>query len=213
MKETLVLLSTFIFSISSCQNNSTKRKEFEGKITYEVYVRSKTNKISTDDLQKIYGTRMTKYFKDGNFRMDYNGEDIKTIYFLKNDNTEFDLRNGIDTLFATTYDQEDRKLTKSTFDKSETIIVSRKCNLLIHQIENTTNYYWYDPSIYIDPKNYVNSKFSFTNIYFEQSKSPWLKYKYDGENIEINYTAIEISKEEINKNLFELPALPMSYYR
>ncbi|WP_291138613.1 hypothetical protein [Flavobacterium sp. UBA7663] len=146
---------------------------------------------------------MIKYFKNGNFRMDYNGEDIKTIFFLRKENTEFDLRNGIDTLFATSYNEEERKLIKSTLEKSEIIIANRKCHMLVHQMENTRNSYWYDPSIFIDPKNYENSKFSFTDKYFEQTKSPWLKYTYDGVNIQINYTAIEIIVEELNDNLWQ----------
>jgi hypothetical protein len=215
MKLFALLLSILIFANSSCQKKNTEnnKKEFEGKITYEISVVSKTNAISTQDLQKLYGTRMTKYFKDGNFKMSYNGKDIKTIYFIKNENKEFDYRDGIDTLFVTPYNDENRKLINSKFDKSEKIILNRKCKLLIHELENTKNYYWYDPSLYINPENYKDSKFSFTDVYFEQTKAPWLKYKYDGENIIINYTAILISEEKLNDNIFYLPNLPKSYYR
>lgn len=215
MKSVTLLLLIFIFANSSCQqkNIENNKKEFEGKITYEISVVSKTNTISTQDLQKLYGTRMTKYFKKGNFKMSYNGEDIKTIYFIKNENKEYDYRNGIDTLFVTPYNDESRKLINSKFDKSEKIILNRKCKLLIHELENTKNYYWYDPSLYINPENYKDSKFSFTDIYFEQAEAPWLKYKYDGENIIINYTAIQISEEKLDDNIFYLPDLPKSYYR
>ncbi len=213
MKSITLLLLIFIFTNSSCQKKAkNNKKEFEGKITYEVSVVSKTNAISTQDLQKLYGTRMTKYFKEGNFKMSYNGENIKTIYFIKNENKEFDYKNGIDTLFVTPYSDENRKLINSKFDKSEKIILNRKCKLLIHELENTKNYYWYDPSLYINPQYYKDSKFSFTNIYFEQAKALWLKYKYDGENIVINYTAIKISEEKLDDNIFYLPDLPKSYY-
>lgn len=59
-----------IFATSSCQkkNIENNKNEFEGKITYEVSVVSKTNNISTQNLQKLYGTRMIKYFKNGNFK-------------------------------------------------------------------------------------------------------------------------------------------------
>lgn len=143
--------------------------------------------------------------------MKYNGKDINTIYFIKNDNKEYDYRTGIDTLFVTPYDDEKRKLIQSVFDKSETKILNRKCKLLIHQMENTSNYYWYDPSLYINPKNFEKSKFSFTNIYFEQAKSPWLKYKYVGKNFTITYTAIKINEEKLDESIFTLPNLPKNY--
>lgn len=213
MKSITLLLLIFVFSNSSCQKKPENNKEeFEGKITYEISVVSKTNAISTQDLQKLYGTRMTKYFKEGNFKMSYNGEGIKTIYFIKHENKEFDYKNGIDTLFVTPYNDENRKLINSKFDNSEKIILNRKCKLLIHELENTKNYYWYAPSLYINPENYKDSKFSFTDIYFKQAKAPWLKYKYDGENIVINYTAIKISEEKLDDNIFYLPDLPKSYY-
>ncbi|KQX15812.1 hypothetical protein [Flavobacterium sp. Root420] len=214
MKSLTLFLSILIFATSSCQkkNIENNKNEFEGKITYEISVVSKTNNISTEDLQKIYGTRMTKYFKEGNFKMSYNGEDIKTIYFIKNDNKEYDYRNGIDTLFVTPYNNESRQLINSKFEKSEKIILNRKCKLLIHELEDTKNSYWYDPSLYINPENYKDSKFSFTDLYFEQAKAPWLKYKYDGKNIAITYTAIQISEEKLDNNTFHLPDLPKIYY-
>jgi len=214
MKSIILLLSILIFATSSCQkkNIENNKNEFEGKITYEVSVVSKTNNISTQNLQKLYGTRMIKYFKNGNFKMSYNGEDINTVYFIKNENREYDYINSIDTLFITPYNEEKRKLLNSKFDNSEKIILNRKCKLLIHEMENTKNYYWYDPSLYINPQNYKHSKFSFTDIYFKQAKAPWLKYKYDGENITINYTAIEISEEKLDDSIFSLPNLPKSYY-
>jgi len=214
MKSIITFLSIFIFAISSCQKKNTKnnKNEFEGKITYEVSVVSKTNNISTQNLQKLYGTKMIKYFKNGNFKMSYNGEDINTVYFIRNENKEYDYINSIDTLFITPYNEEKRTLLNSKFDNSEKIILDRKCNLLIHELEDTKNFYWYDPSLYINPENYKNSKFSFTDIYFEQAKSPWLKYIYAGKNITITYTAIQITEEKLDDTIFNLPDLPKSYY-
>ena len=60
---TFIILT--IFSNFSCQRSvKPNKKEFEGKITYEISVISKTNEITTEELQKIYGTKMTKYFKE-----------------------------------------------------------------------------------------------------------------------------------------------------
>ena len=209
---TFIILT--IFSNFSCQRSvKPNKKEFEGKITYEISVISKTNEITTEELQKIYGTKMTKYFKGGNFKMEYNGEDIQEIYYLQKENSEFDIRKGIDSLFVTSYETENRKLQKSIFEKSEIIILNKKCNLLIHETENIKNFYWYNHSLFINPENYKESKFGFTNIYYEQTSSAWLKFKFQGENIEINYTAISIEEEKVDNSKFNLPQLPKSYYR
>jgi hypothetical protein len=208
-----IALSLFsFFSFIAIDNYFPVQKEFEGTITYDVKVESKTPNISSEELQELYGTTMTKYFKDGNFKMVYNGKDINTIYFINKDNNEYDYRNGIDTLFVTSYDTAIRKLTSSTVGEGETIL-NRKCKSLIHQTDSTANYYWYDPSLYINPKNFEKSLYSFTDVYFEQAKSPWLKFKYDGENLRITYTAVKIKEENLKDNIFTLPNLPLAYYR
>lgn len=202
-----------IFAFLSFEEFIPVQKEFEGTITYQIKVESKTSNISSEELQKLYGTTAVKYFKDGNFKMMYNGTDINTIYFIKKDNKEYDYRNGMDTLFVTLYDKEDRKLIESIFDRTTTIILNRKCNLLIHQLDGTANYYWYDPSLYVNPKNFEKSIFSFTNLYFKQAKSPWLKYKFEGNSLRITYTAVKINEEDLNDSIFKLPDLPKGYYR
>ena len=214
MKLLFTIITLILFNNVSFQKRENfKDKEFEGKIVYEVSIKSKTDKISTKDLQNIYGTKMTKYFKNGNFKMEYNGEQVQDIYYLKKENKEFDLRKGIDTLFITSYSTENRKLIKSTSKESEIVILNKKCKLLIHEIGNVKNYYWYNQSLFINPENYKDTNFSFINVYYKQTKAPWLKYKYEGENFEINYTAISISEEKLDGKLFNLPNFPKSYIR
>jgi hypothetical protein len=202
----VLLLGTSCFEKTNSQ--LTEKKEFEGKIIYEVSVESKMKDFTSKELQEIYGTKMTKFFKSGNFKMSFNGKDINTIFYLNDENKEYNYRNGIDTLFVTSYDNETRKLISAEFQKEKQKILNRECKFLIHDMGKTKNYYWFDPAIYMNPKNYEKCKFSFADKYFKQAKSPWLKYIYSGENFTLTYTAIEIIEERIEDSVFVFPEFP-----
>jgi hypothetical protein len=73
---------------------------------------------------------------------------------------------------------------------------------------DTKNYYWFDPTIYINPNSFKKHKFGYVNIYYEKAQSPWLKYKYEGTSFNLIHTAIEINEKKLNDKIFELPNLP-----
>ncbi len=186
----------------------TSKNEFEGQIEYLIDVKSKTENISTEKLKSIYGTKMIMYFKDGNYKMSYNGKELIAIYYLNKTNKQYTNRYGIDSLEVYNMNIENRKLINSNFENTKEKILNRKCELLINELDQTKNYYWFDKKLYLNPSKFENHKFSFINLYFEKAKSPWLKHKYEGTNIEISYTATKITSKKIDEKIFNLPNLP-----
>ena len=203
-----VVLLIFGFSLNYFKTKSTK-KDFEGKIEYSIDVRSKNESVvTTEKLKAIYGSKMIMYFKEGNYKMCYFGEELIAIYYLNRTNSQYTNRNGIDSLEVYNMNDEVRKLLNSKFEKTNEKVLNRKCELLINELKKTKNYYWFDKNLYTNPENFEKHKFSFINIYYEKAKSPWLKHKYEGTNIELTYTAVKIDESKISTDIFKLPNLP-----
>lgn len=212
-----VLILTFLIAIliscgSTVSENNDNKKEFEGVIKYYITAESKTPNLSTSLLQQLYGDTMTFYIKKGNYKMAYNGTDIRNIFYVSKINKEYTLRNNIDTLFVSSGDTETRQLVNTTFEQGIERIMNRECNKIINDLGNTKNNYWFDPTIYINPDHFKNHKFSYLNIYYDKAKSPWLKYKYEGSSFNLTYTAIELNERAVNDTTFKLPKLPVKTF-
>jgi hypothetical protein len=211
-KKNIVIYISIIFLIITfgfAKMELNKDKEsFEGTIKYLISVESKTKNIKTEELQNIFGDTMVFKIQNDNYRLSYNGSDIKDVYYIGKKNMEYALRKNIDTLFISFCDKEDRKMISSKLSAKNEYILNRNCKMLLNDVGETKNYYWFDPKLYINPKNFKNHKFNFINFYYEKAKSPWLKYKYEGKSFNITYTAIEIKEEKIEEKTFELPKLP-----
>jgi hypothetical protein len=83
-----------------------------------------------------------------------------------------------------------------------------KCKMLVNDLGDVKNRYWFDRAIYIDPAHYEEHKFGFVNIYYAKAQSPWLRYVYEGQNFDIDYTAISIKQQTVGDGFFKLPNFP-----
>ncbi|MGZ4117713.1 MAG: hypothetical protein ACXVPY_09540, partial [Bacteroidia bacterium] len=159
-------------------------------------------------LKNSFGSEMILYRKNGNYKTSNNGNDLKNVYYLKSTNTEYTLRKKADTLYTLSFDKEDRVLKSSKIIDTTVIVAGRKCKIFETEIGDVKNLYYFDPSLYIDPENYKNCKFSYMNLYYEKTRSPWIKYEYHGKNFNYTYTATKIEEKELDNTIFELPKFP-----
>lgn len=184
------------------------KKEFIGTITYSIKIESKKPKVSSKELNSLYGDEMILDIKNGNYKMSFNGKDLKEIYYLKSLNTEYTLRRKEDTLYSVFFGKEDRILKSSKIIDTIIIIAQRQCKILINELEEVKNIYYYDPTLHLNPTNFKNYKFSYGNIYYENAKAPWLKYEFYGTSFNLVYIAMKIEEKELNDKIFDLPDLP-----
>ena len=102
---------------------------------------------------------MTLYIKNGNYRMSYSGKDVKDIYYINKDNNQYTLRHGIDTLYVGDCSMEEKHLKSTKIKENAEFILQRQCDLLINETEDWKTFYWFDPSLYINPDNFKNHEF------------------------------------------------------
>lgn len=184
------------------------KKEFEGVITYITTVESKTPDFTTAQLQEAYGNLMTLYYKNGNYKMVFNGDDIRLIYYLKEKNTMYTVRKGIDTLFTAPCDQETRTLFSSVYTAGAETILKKKCDLVVNDLGEMKNHYWFDPSLYVRPEHFSKYTLGFVNVYFEKAKSFWIKYWFEAPLLNVTHTAVSIKRTKIPDSTFDLPKFP-----
>ncbi len=184
------------------------KREFEGKIYYATTVLSKTEDFPTAALQDVYGDSMTLYYKNGNYKMVFNGKEVKEIYYLKEKNMQYTVRVGVDTLFYSLCENEFRTIVSSTYTANAGKVMKRKCNMIVNDLGDSKNYYWFDPAVYVNPANFSKHVFGYVNMYFEKAQAYWLKYKYEGVFFDLTHTATKIKKIKIEDQTFELPKFP-----
>lgn len=184
------------------------KKEFEGIITYSTVAESKTEDFTSEKLQSMYGDVMTIYYKNGNYKMVFTGQDIKEIYYLKAKNAQYAIRNGIDTMFVSDCSNEIRPLVSSTFTANAEKVLKRNCNLIVNDLGDAKNWYWFDPDLYVNPDNFKAHVFGFVSVYYEKAQAIWIKYKYEGVFFNLTHTAKKIKRTKVPDSVFELPKLP-----
>ncbi len=183
-------------------------KEFEGIITYKTVALSKTEDFSTEKLQKVYGDILTVYYKNGNYKMVYSGNEVKEIYYLKDKNKQYRTLFGSDTMLVSDCSNETRVLVETKITENAEKIMKRNCNLLVNDLGDSKSYYWYNSSVPVNPDHYKKHVFGYVNVYFEKAKSFWLKQKYECDFFDLTHTAIKIKKIKVADSVFTLPNLP-----
>jgi hypothetical protein len=151
---------------------------------------------------------MTLYYKNGNYRMAFNGNDIKDIYYIRSSNTQYAVRNGIDTLYVAPCGTESRTLLSSTYTANAEKILKKNCNLIVNNIGDAVNYYWFDPKIYVNPENFKQHVYGHVNVYFEKAQSFWIKYRFEAVYLTLTHTAINVKRTKVPDSVFKLPAFP-----
>lgn len=195
--------------IVSCGQTPTEDKEFEGVVIYKVEVVSKTPHATTETIQQFYGDKLTYYYKDGKYKMVYNGPLSPTIYYISKDNMQYTVQPQQDTLWSTDCSNEPLKLVSSTLlDKTEKIL-NTDCKVFENKLEGGLTYtYYFDPDRFINPTNFKDHQLGYVNTFYKKAKGLILKYQRQGISFDLTQTVMEIKLQDLDDKVFELPDLP-----
>jgi len=200
--KTVALASTVLLTTSFHGQHKDTSKEFEGIITYRVIVKSQT-KEKRNAWQKEYGTMIKFYYKNGNYRMEMNGNVTKTVIFKANTNTEYYIKMWgiIDSVECSS-----EKVTLKNIDDKATDkrILRRKVRLLEETFsDGAIHQYYYDPTIFINPIYWEKHHKAFLDTTFAISKSIFLKYTFQTYDYTLTYKAKNIKFTTLNDSLFD----------
>lgn len=202
-----ILILVFGCNTSAVKNEKDK-KEFEGKVTYLVRLKSLQEDVPTSFYQQSFGDTMVLWHKNGKTRNSFNGRDVADIYYDPETNMEYTLRKGIDTLYANSCAKAIDDLKASHEGEGTERILNRECKKFTNQVGEIKYHYWFDPGLYVDPGHYKDREFGYLNVYYERCRAICLKYYHEGVRFDMTYEAIRVEEMELPDSIFSLPDLP-----
>lgn len=205
----LFLSAPLLFACSS-----VKRPVFEGKITYRITVSSPTNSPFADSLQNQLGHKADFYYKNGDYRLDFNGKPFTKIIYKLSTNKQYCILSGKDTIFIDDCNKDERRLLKSYSETTNEQILEKDCEKFVIEMSKDTFLFYYSPDLYIPSQNFKKHQFCHFNTYYKYANAPYLKFVKLGRVFHITYEAIEIETKQIEDDMFSIPVdLPHSSFK
>lgn len=212
MPRTLLYICIAATACSTAPLADLEQEEFEGIIRYKITVRSKSEVMTSDQFQADFGRELTFYYKQGQCRMSFGGEDLQEVWYNPTNLTEYTLRKGIDSLFTGKVDTVLAELEYVDENDGEETLLGLSCNCVSIETNKYTRRLCYSPSLYLDPTHFAKYTAANYDRYYAIAHSPFLKQEYIGKSFEYTYTVAAIEPGPLDDSLFELPHLPLTKF-
>lgn len=204
-----LLIFVCISFLTQCKNSDSNKKEFEGVVIYSLNVKSKIPNVDSREIQRNFGNAMIYTYKNGNYKMEFNGPDSPTIYYLAKNNHQYTIFPDGDTLWTSDCTLEPSKLLRFEVKKKKVNILGTDCQMIESELEGDLKYtYFFDPKRYVNPEHFKNHKMGYVNQFYKSGKGLILQYKREGNSFDLMQTAVKVEEKEIDPQVFNLPGLP-----
>jgi len=170
--------------------------------------RIKTDKVTPEYMDKIFGKTADLYFKEGNYLEIYDGGFMLEQLFRKSDNKYYIKKNASDSLFWYDCGKPGQKMLKSEINPKKETILGILCDEYITYYDNkTVTFYYNSDTLQIDPDWY--SKFTLTNknINAHRMKAMYLKFKIEYPDFLFIVTATSINPGIIEDKTFDIKSV------
>jgi hypothetical protein len=183
------------------------QKYFEGSIEYAYEAKVKSKKIDFSRLQKAVGKGSTLYFKEGNFRHDYDGGVLEFDLYNRRENKLYTKKRGSDTIYWYDCSKKGESIKDVRISKQKTEVLQMLCDqLTIQYSDHSVVEYYNSDSIRVDPAWFAEFKRGDQFKIDAIEKSIFLQSERDYPAFSVISTATRIKKQALNTNVFEVPA-------
>jgi len=179
---------------------------FEGQITYTITFQTKGNPKEYSAMKDVFGDTVVVTFSEGNYAMEYIDGRIEYIKYLR-DNYQYRKMIWLDTLYFNDASLEKSTLFSATKSKTDEQILGRDVDVVTIITDNFKKFYYYDSTLYMNPKYFSKHNFGYENKYYELAQSPYLYTEIIYDELKVIFRAIKIEEKEIPKEFFVLPDL------
>ena len=211
------VLKFFFFFLISFHLIAQSKSSFEGEITYKIEIELKESipKKYLEYFHQKFGDTMISYHsKKGNIKRVYKGTNVSGFDFQLYDvetNNYYSKDRKQDTIHYFDASTNILKLVnKERSNNTNVTILGEDCSLVSYSVIDSKNnqeaniIFYFGAKYYINPDLYRRWNDFFTNDFFENSKSPYLKYTLEDKYFTLTLTAINIEEKNLNQNLFIL---------
>lgn len=185
-----------------CYMNSHSQS-FEGMLVYSVSYESKSTYITSDQLNRLMGTKYWYAIKGGNYKSVFNGNFIKLQIYRSDENRNYSLTAKSDILYYEDYSENKDKALSYEIKKNQDTIMGVPCNLIIVKAEKSKTSYYFNSSYKVNPELFKGHNYG--NWYYIVSKTKALPLKTITETEQFIMTSIatEVKPMQLNDDVFE----------
>lgn len=187
----------------------SQKKDFEGRLTYEVTTRSKSKDYDDNFYKLLFaanGDRLVVTIKDGMIKQSIGLSDA--WYMGKAKRLYIKFRN-IDTLYFRDYSSDTSKVTDIIKSDSVSIIQGFPCKSITLKTESSTSRILYTDSLQLNTEYEKDNTLGNSNILIREiGTAMWLYHKIDYKGASITDSCLHVDQSPVDDQLFNLPALP-----
>jgi hypothetical protein len=183
---------------------------FQGKLIYQVAVKSKVDDLSDKDAHKVLtiGDVLTVTMKDGNYKF---STEYADTYVIKNDRKEYIKFRKIDTVFYLDFDSDTADVTGIIRNNAVVSIGGHPCKGITIETSKLARQYFYSTQWYTDPEDDRHNTIAQADVYAHETGGAlklWIRtdYPYATETD----SCVGIERQPVNDRIFRLPDLPIS---
>lgn len=181
-------------------------QSFEGKIVYSNVYISKTPSVTDDQFKSMMGSVMEYYIKEGDYKSVVNGSFFQWQIYVSKDNKLYSKFANSDTLLWNDGATNIFEVVKSEINRGVTEVLGYNCDELILTCKTGVQKYYFNTSLAIDPKLFINHKYANWFEFVSRSNSLPLKSVIEVDQVSVESIATEITPMKLEKAFFELPA-------
>ena len=179
---------------------------FEGEITYKFTFKSEQLKDPNILLTPIFGNGSTLYFKEGNYRHEYESGTMEFDLYNKSDNKMYQKKRNNDTIYWVDCGNGANTIQDTLFYSKTDTILGIICDRLTLQYKEESEIHYYNSdSICINPDWFKNYKLNDEYLIDRKEKSIYLKSEHLFKYFTLIETATKISREKIDIEKFKIP--------
>jgi len=207
----------FLLLIAGCaanQNSSKSEDYFEGKIVFKKVVHSNMENISDEELQKIFGEKVVKYYKNGNSYLittNENNDIVEERLLLNEKGIKFITTSNRDSTIWYTCKKDKNIIDNSKISKGKpNELLGYKCETIIvenssESLDSNVKYIYYFSKKF---PLYPNINPACQDTIDRMTNSMILGWEIIGyPTADIKYIPISISEEKLNDSIFKLSSV------
>ncbi|MET4083193.1 hypothetical protein ABIB40_003162 [Pedobacter sp. UYP30] len=199
MTKILPFLLVALFAISGYAQT------FEGKIVYRNAYKSKTPKMTNEQLTTMMGSAQEYFIKNGDYKSVTNGLFINWQLYVNKDNKLYSKLKSSETLIWNDASINTDKILKTEIHKNVMKILGYPCDELILTCKSGIQKYYFNKNLSVNPKLYIHHKFGNWYDVLSRSNSLLLKVIVETDQFSFVSVATGIKKMKLDESFFDLP--------
>ena len=202
----IIMTKTIIVFLATLIALTSFGQTFEGKIVYKNTYKSKMPNVTDEQFTTMMGSKQEYFIKNGDYKSVANGSFFQWQLYVNKDNKLYTKMANSETLLWNDGAINPDEILKAEVNIGVTEVLGYKCDELVLTCKSGIQKYYFNSTLSVDPKLFVNHKFGNWYEFLSNSNSLPLRSIVDSGQFTLESIATEVKEMKLDKTFFELPA-------